>query len=74
MIRAAAKNHAFRAPIVRPDRYAEVLEELQGSGCRLSSGTRQELAAEAFEHTARYDEMIAQWFATQVEAGALAGA
>jgi phosphoribosylaminoimidazolecarboxamide formyltransferase / IMP cyclohydrolase len=62
MIRAAAKNHAFAAPIVRPESYDAVLAELRESGCQLSPATRESLAAEAFAYTARYDTAIARWF------------
>ncbi len=62
MIRAAAKNHAFAAPIVRPESYDAVLAELREAGCRLSPATRENLAAEAFAYTARYDTAIARWF------------
>jgi phosphoribosylaminoimidazolecarboxamide formyltransferase / IMP cyclohydrolase len=62
MIRAAAKNHAFAAPVVNPASYDAVLAELRESGCRLSLNTRESLAAEAFAYTARYDTAIARWF------------
>ncbi|HLY47577.1 MAG TPA: bifunctional phosphoribosylaminoimidazolecarboxamide formyltransferase/IMP cyclohydrolase [Solirubrobacteraceae bacterium] len=62
MIRAAAKNFAFVAPIVSPESYDAVLAELRESDCRLSPGTRESLAAEAFAYTARYDAAIARWF------------
>jgi phosphoribosylaminoimidazolecarboxamide formyltransferase/IMP cyclohydrolase len=62
MIRAAAKNYAFAAPIVSPASYDAVLDELRESGCRLSPATRENLAAEAFAYTARYDTAIARWF------------
>ncbi|MGI8506447.1 MAG: bifunctional phosphoribosylaminoimidazolecarboxamide formyltransferase/IMP cyclohydrolase [Solirubrobacteraceae bacterium] len=62
MIRAAAKNHAFAAPIVSPESYDAVLAELRESDRRLSSTTRESLAAEAFAYTARYDTAIARWF------------
>jgi phosphoribosylaminoimidazolecarboxamide formyltransferase/IMP cyclohydrolase len=62
MIRAAAKNTAYAAPVVSPDRYESVLEELRGSGGRLSLATREALAAEAFAYTARYDASISAWF------------
>jgi phosphoribosylaminoimidazolecarboxamide formyltransferase / IMP cyclohydrolase len=39
-----------------------VLAELRESECRLSPGTRESLAAEAFAYTARYDSAIARWF------------
>ncbi len=62
MIRAAAKNHAFVAPVVSPESYDAVLAELRESGRRLSPSTRENLAAEAFAYTARYDTAIARWF------------
>ncbi len=62
MIRAAAKNYAFAAPIVSPESYDAVLDELRESGGRLSPTTRESLAAEAFAYTARYDTAIARWF------------
>jgi phosphoribosylaminoimidazolecarboxamide formyltransferase/IMP cyclohydrolase len=65
MIRAAAKNFAYAAPVVSPASYDAVLEELRTDehACRLSLATRESLAAEAFAYTARYDTAIARWFA-----------
>jgi phosphoribosylaminoimidazolecarboxamide formyltransferase/IMP cyclohydrolase len=62
MIRAAAKNFAFTAPVVRPESYDAVLAELREADRRLSPTTRESLAAEAFAYTARYDTAIARWF------------
>jgi phosphoribosylaminoimidazolecarboxamide formyltransferase/IMP cyclohydrolase len=62
MIRAAAKNHSFAAPVVSPVSYDAVLDELRESDRRLSPATRESLAAEAFAYTARYDTAIARWF------------
>jgi phosphoribosylaminoimidazolecarboxamide formyltransferase / IMP cyclohydrolase len=62
MIRAAAKNSAFVAPIVRPESYDAVLAELREQDRQLSPATREYLAAEAFAYTARYDTAIARWF------------
>jgi phosphoribosylaminoimidazolecarboxamide formyltransferase/IMP cyclohydrolase len=62
MIRAAAKNHAFVAPVVTPEAYDAILAELRESDGRLSLPTRESLAAEAFAYTARYDTAIARWF------------
>jgi len=67
MIRAAAKNHAFSVPVVRPESYDAVLEELRVSDRRLSLKTRENLAAEAFAYTARYDSAIARWFQEREE-------
>jgi phosphoribosylaminoimidazolecarboxamide formyltransferase / IMP cyclohydrolase len=62
MIRAAAKNHAYAAPVVGPESYDAVLDELRESDRHLSPTTRESLAAEAFAYTARYDTAIARWF------------
>jgi phosphoribosylaminoimidazolecarboxamide formyltransferase / IMP cyclohydrolase len=62
MIRAAAKNYAFAAVVVDPASYDGVLQELRDGAGRLSMGTREGLAAEAFAYTARYDGAISRWF------------
>jgi phosphoribosylaminoimidazolecarboxamide formyltransferase/IMP cyclohydrolase len=62
MIRAAAKNFAFAAPVVSPESYDAVLAELREADRQLSLQTRESLAAEAFAYTARYDTAITRWF------------
>ncbi len=57
LLRAAAKNYEDVIVIVRPERYAAVLEELRQRGT-VDPETRRELAAEAFAHTASYDAAI----------------
>ena len=63
MIRAAAKNFAFSAVVVKPESYDAVLQELRDGELKLSLPTRENLAAEAFAYTARYDTAISRWFA-----------
>ena len=62
MIRAAAKNFGFSAVVVKPESYDAILQELRESDGRLSLPTRESLAVEAFDYTARYDTAIARWF------------
>src|SRR5918912_838299 len=62
MIRAAAKNFAFTAVVVNPASYDAILQELREAEGRLSLATRESLAAEAFNYTARYDTAISRWF------------
>ncbi len=59
MLRSAAKNHRDVAVVVDSSDYANVLNELKGGS--LSHETRYRLAVKTFEHTARYDGMIANW-------------
>ena len=59
MVRAAAKNHPSVAIVTSPARYAEVLRAASEGGFTLAE--RQELAAEAFVHTATYDVHVASW-------------
>src|SRR6476469_2469580 len=44
MLRAAAKNHAYAAVVVKPESYDAVLEELRDAGGTLSMPTRESLA------------------------------
>ena len=61
MVRAAAKNHAHVAVVVRPDDYAPVLAEVQQHGA-VGVATRRRLARTAFRVIAEYDAQIANWF------------
>ncbi len=67
MIRAAAKNHAGVAVVVKPESYDAVLAELEESGGELSASTRHWLANEAFAQTARYEAAISRWFSAPYE-------
>ena len=68
MIRAAAKNHAGVAVVVRPESYGKVLAELEASEGSLSGETRHWLANEAWASIARYDAAIAGWFGIRHDA------
>ena len=65
MVRAAAKNHADVTIIVNPADYARVQTEVETHG-GVSATTRLDLAVRAFEHTAAYDGMIANYFGARV--------
>ncbi len=62
MIRAAAKNFRFSGVVAMPESYDAVLEELAENDCMLSLETRESLATDAFNYTARYEAAISQWF------------
>jgi phosphoribosylaminoimidazolecarboxamide formyltransferase/IMP cyclohydrolase len=57
MVRSAAKNHARVAVVCDPADYDRVLAEIRETG-EIAKGTRAELAAKAFAHTAAYDAVI----------------
>jgi phosphoribosylaminoimidazolecarboxamide formyltransferase / IMP cyclohydrolase len=65
MVRAAAKNFASVGIVTDPADYDSVLAELKDNQGDLSRGTRHQLAAKAFHHTAHYDSAIATWFGEQ---------
>ncbi len=69
MIRAAAKNHEAVGVIVEARDYGLVLNELSQNKCQLSLKTRYQLAAKAFEHTAKYDGAIATYLGKMNEKG-----
>lgn len=60
MVRAAAKNHADVTIIVNAADYSRVLNELNEHN-GVTGPTRLDLATAAFEHTAAYDGMIANY-------------
>jgi len=64
MVRAAAKNFRYVGVVVDPADYGSVLQELENSNGSLSEQTRFRLFRKAFEHTARYDGAISNYFAS----------
>ena len=69
MVRASAKNHAHVAIVVNPSDYDVVEKELDENNGSISAQTRFKLATKAFEHTAGYDGMIANYLGKIVENG-----
>ncbi len=65
MVRAAAKNHAHVGIVTDPKDYQRVLTALNGS-TQLTPALRYDLAVKAFEHTAQYDGMIANFLGSRV--------
>lgn len=60
LLRAAAKNFKDVTVICDPDDYTMLIEQLQNNEPLLEK-TRQQLAAKAFQHTANYDSLIANY-------------
>ncbi len=67
MVRAAAKNHKDVTIVVNAGDYARVLSEMESNAGSLTYNTRFDLAIKAFEHTAEYDGMIANYFGARLE-------
>ena len=67
MVRAAAKNHKDVTIVVNAKDYPRVLEEMSQNNGVVSDSTRFDLAIAAFEHTAEYDGMIANYFGAMLE-------
>ncbi len=60
MIRATAKNAAFKAVVCDPSDYQGIVDELASNG-GISWATRQDLSSKAFQQTAQYDAAISTW-------------
>lgn len=67
MVRAAAKNHNDVTIVVNADDYVTVLEQMQANSGVVDHATRFDLAIKAFEHTAEYDGMIANYFGARLD-------
>ncbi|QHM72790.1 bifunctional phosphoribosylaminoimidazolecarboxamide formyltransferase/IMP cyclohydrolase [Mixta intestinalis] len=68
MVRSAAKNHKDVAIVVKSSDYQAIIAELDANENALTLETRFDLAIKAFEHTAAYDSMIANYFGSLVPA------
>ncbi|WP_202307970.1 bifunctional phosphoribosylaminoimidazolecarboxamide formyltransferase/IMP cyclohydrolase [Dryocola clanedunensis] len=68
MVRSAAKNHKDVAIVVKSSDYQMIVAELDANEGSLTLETRFDLAIKAFEHTAAYDSMIANYFGSLVPA------
>jgi phosphoribosylaminoimidazolecarboxamide formyltransferase/IMP cyclohydrolase len=66
MVRSAAKNHKDVAIVVNASDYDSIIAELKSDN-GLGFKTRFDLAVKAFEHTAAYDGMIANYLGAIVE-------
>ncbi|ELA9461134.1 MULTISPECIES: bifunctional phosphoribosylaminoimidazolecarboxamide formyltransferase/IMP cyclohydrolase [Vibrio] len=66
MVRSAAKNHKDVTIVVNAGDYGRVITEMDANDKSLTLETRFDLAIAAFEHTAAYDGMIANYFGTMV--------
>ncbi len=60
MVRSAAKNHNDVAIVVNPSDYDAIISEMKPDNT-LTNATRFDLAVKAFEHTAHYDGLIANY-------------
>jgi len=61
MVRSSAKNHQWVNIVVNASDYQSVIDEMMQNNGATSLSTRYELAVKAFEHTAQYDGMIANY-------------
>ena len=68
MVRAAAKNHKDVTIVVNAGDYDRVLAEMNANDDSLTYKTRFDLAIAAYEHTAAYDGMIANYFGKMLSA------
>ncbi len=62
MLRAASKNYKAVAVLTDSADYQRVLDEIASCEGGVSEATRYDLAIKTFEHTARYDGAIANYF------------
>jgi phosphoribosylaminoimidazolecarboxamide formyltransferase/IMP cyclohydrolase len=66
MVRSTAKNHKDTTIVVNASDYERVINEMKENNGATTYQTRFDLAIAAFEHTAAYDGMIANYFGTMV--------
>jgi phosphoribosylaminoimidazolecarboxamide formyltransferase/IMP cyclohydrolase len=64
MVRAAAKNHQHVGVVVDPEDYDAIIAELTSNNGSLAPDTHFRLFCKAFQHTARYDGAISNYFSS----------
>ncbi|WP_370981265.1 bifunctional phosphoribosylaminoimidazolecarboxamide formyltransferase/IMP cyclohydrolase [Agaribacterium sp. ZY112] len=67
MVRSAAKNFNDVAIVVNASSYDAVLAEMKANDGQIARNTRFDLSVQAFEHTAAYDGMIANYLGNKVQ-------
>lgn len=67
MLRAAAKNYLWTAPVINPDRYVEIIDLLKNNDCTINEEYRLMLCGEVFSHTGYYDAVIAGYLNKTLE-------
>lgn len=72
MLRSAAKNYRSVAVACNPERYEEILRELNANNGILPDALLFRLAVEVFERTAAYDRTIASFLGRRFSADAFA--
>jgi len=73
MLRSAAKNFRNVAVVSNPERYPEILKELQENSGMLPDTVLMNLAIETFGHTARYDSVIFDFLKKRKSSGGFSG-
>jgi phosphoribosylaminoimidazolecarboxamide formyltransferase / IMP cyclohydrolase len=73
MLRSASKNLQDVVVIIDPGDYGKILEEMRISGGYVVDKTRLQLAQKVFQHTSRYDGLIADYLAKKIEEDVAAG-
>lgn len=61
MLRAAAKNHLWTAPVTGPEDYEMIIEKMKENNGTIDTKTRELLAFKVFRHTAYYDSVISNY-------------
>ena len=67
MIRASAKNHKYVVVVVNPQYYPELADEMEKNGGAVSRDFAFRCALEVYRTTARYDSLIASYFAGKIK-------
>jgi phosphoribosylaminoimidazolecarboxamide formyltransferase/IMP cyclohydrolase len=73
LLRAAAKNFKNVAVVCNPQRYQDVLKELDVNSGILADSVLRKLAVEAFSHTSSYDQIIFDYLNSRLQTSDFSG-
>lgn len=66
MLRSASKNYRSVGVVVDPNKYEDIIKEMTSNSGELTLKTKENLACEAFAHTARYDAIISNYLSEKM--------
>ena len=61
LLRAASKNYKFITPIISPEDYTKLINNIKKNNGQTDISFRKKMACKVFKETSKYDKVISEW-------------
>ena len=61
LLRAASKNYKFITPIISPEDYNKLINNIKKNNGQTDISFRKKMACKVFKETSKYDKVISEW-------------